>query len=198
MVIKCYGENHPFLLFIDIEFSKNDLVQFAGLLFKRIDEETYSLDKSCNVYVTQKVCYPFMEYTNITTSFLEENGIPLQDAISLIKDEFLEDVPLSKVNIISHGLKNDRLILLDNGLNFSYYEESTSDNGNTVRKPIDGYCTFSNAKRILQRQKYLKLSDLAEESGYYLHNAHNAFNDVWAEVSVYTYLRQVERENEEE
>ena len=40
MIIKCYNENHPYLLFIDLEFFNNKdetsahLVQFAGLLFK--------------------------------------------------------------------------------------------------------------------------------------------------------------------
>lgn len=194
MVIKCCGENHNYLLFIDIEFSKNDLVQFAGLLFKRVGVETYQLMRCVNQYVTQKVCYPFMEYTNISTSFLEENGIPLQDAVQFIMEDFIgEDVPLSELNIISHGLKNDRMVLQDNGLNLSYYWEE-GKNGPT-KKPIDGYCTFSNAKRILGRQSYLKLSDIAEECGYYLHNAHNAYNDVWATVAVYTYLRLQERLN---
>ena len=39
MIIKTYNENHNYLLFIDLEFSNQDLVQFAGLLFKRIDDE---------------------------------------------------------------------------------------------------------------------------------------------------------------
>lgn len=42
MIIKCYNEKHPYLLFIDLEFFsskkegvvQNHLVQFAGLLFK--------------------------------------------------------------------------------------------------------------------------------------------------------------------
>ena len=37
MIIKCYNENHPYLLFIDIEFDNTHLIQFAGLLFKHID-----------------------------------------------------------------------------------------------------------------------------------------------------------------
>lgn len=192
MIIRCYGEKHRYLLFLDIEFSKDDLVQFAGLLYEWIDDETYQLKRSVNQYVTQKVCYPFMEYTNITTSFLEENGIPLDDAVAFIMDSFLEDVDLSELIVISHGLKNDRLVLQNNGLNLSYYWEET-ENG-PVKKPIDGYCTFSNAKRILGRQNYLKLADIAEECGYYLHNAHNAYNDAQAEVAVYTYLRKIEAE----
>ena len=98
MIIKCYNENHPYLLFIDLEFfnsktkdneNVNHLVQFAGLLFKWIDTDTYQLMRSCNEYVTDKVCYPFAEYTAITNNFLAENGIPLKDLILSIEEDFV-------------------------------------------------------------------------------------------------------------
>lgn len=163
-------------------------MQFAGLLFKKIDTETYQLSNSINVYISQKVCYPFMEYTSITNSFLEENGVPLDDAKALIMDEFLKDIPLNELEIISHGLKNDRLVMSEAGLNLSAYEG----------KPIDGYCTYINGRRILGRLNHLTLGDIAEECGYYLHSAHNAYNDVWAEVSVFTYLKKLEQQKGEE
>lgn len=192
MIIKCYNENHPYLLFIDLEFfnkweehtSVNRLVQFTGLLFQWIDDDTYQLMRSCNEYVTDKVCYPFVEYTAITTNFLAENGIPLQDMISSIYEDFLKDVPLNEILVISHGLKNDRLVMLENGLNLSNYND----------KPIDGYCTFENARKILDRKDNLTLADIAAECGYYLHHAHNAYNDAWAEVAVYTYLKKIEEQ----
>lgn len=168
MIIKCYNENHPYLLFIDLEFNNNTLVQFSGLLFKNIDAETYQLVRSCNTYISTKVCYPFMEYTSITTNFLIENGIALKDAIALIFDDFLLDIPLNDIMVISHGLRNDRLILAQNGINFTKFND----------KPIDGYCTFTNARRILGRENHLTLGDIAEEAGYYIHSAHNAFMDV--------------------
>lgn len=85
--------------------------------------------------------------------------------------------------LVSHGLKNDRIVLEKAGINLTYY---------AVDKPIDGYCTFTNARRILDRTNHLTLHELAEESGYYLHNAHNAYNDVWAQVSVFTFLKKLE------
>ena len=188
MIIKCYNENHNYLLFIDLEFNNKYLVQFAGLLFKKIDTETYQLMRSCNIYVTQKVCYPFAEYTAITNNFLAENGVPLKDAIVLIKD-FLSDVSPNEMCLIGHGLKNDRLVLAENGVDLTH-----KDNG----KPIDGYCTFNNSRRILERLNHLTLADLAEECGYYLHHAHNAYNDVWAEVAIYTYLRKIEAQKKGE
>ena len=192
MIIKCYNEHHPYLLFIDLEFfsskkdgvSHNHLVQFSGLLFQWIDDETYQLMRSCNEYVTDRVCFPFIEYTSITNSFLTENGVPLPDMIASIEEDFLRDIPLQEVLVISHGLKNDRLIMLENGLNLS----------NVNGQPIDGYCTFENARKILDRKENLTLQDIAEECGYYLHQAHNAYNDAWAEVAVYTYLKKREEQ----
>lgn len=186
MIIKCYNENHLYLLFIDLEFNNRDLIQFAGLLYKRIDDDTYQLMRSCNFYINQKVCYPFAEYTQITNTFLEENGVPLKDVQELI-DEFLLNVNLDELCIIGHGLKNDRLVLKDNGIQLTH-------NNN---KPIDGYCTFNNAKKILNRTSNLSLADLAEECGYYLHHAHNAYNDVWAEVAIFTYLKKIEAQKGE-
>lgn len=187
MIIKAYNDKHKYLLFIDIEFDMKKLVQFAGLLFKRIDEDgTYQLMRSYNAYVNTKICYPFKEYTRITNNWLEDNGVPLEDIKIFIMEDLLNDVDPHDLEIISHGLKNDRLILQENGINLSNYLEGG------VRKPIDGYCTCNNARRILKRTTHLTLEELAEESGFFLYAAHNAFNDVWAEVSVFTTLKKIE------
>ena len=190
MIIHAYNENHPYLLFIDLEFfnekgeSNHHLVQFAGLLFKRIDTDTYQLMRSCNEYVTDKVCYPFAEYTAITNNFLSENGVPLKDMVASIEEDFLANIKLDDILLISHGLKNDRIVLNNAGLSF-LKEDGT---------PIDGYCTFTNARRILGKADQLTLNDICQEAGYYLHNAHNAYNDVWGEVSVFTYLKKIEEQ----
>lgn len=191
MIIKAYEEKHKYLLFIDLEFSGRHLVQFAGLLFRRIedDDNIYQLARSYNVYITQKVCYPFVEYTSITNNFLNENGVPLADAIAYIQEEFLgDDVDKDDLMIITHGLKNDRLILKENGL------QLVKSNGSLV----DGFCTYNAARRILRRENHLSLEDLCNECGYYLHHAHNAYNDVWAEVAIYTYLKKIEKQHEVE
>lgn len=189
MIIKAYNENHKYLLFIDIEFSDRKLIQFSGLLFTKIDNETYQLMRSCNQYVSTSVCYPFVEYTHITSNFLSENGVPLADVIQFIQNDFLSDIPLNEIIVISHGLRNDRLVLQENGCNLSTLSDGT---------PIDGYCTFNNAKRILERTTHLTLSEVAEEAGYYSYNAHNAYNDAWAEVCVFTYLKKIEEQRRQE
>lgn len=186
MIIKAYNENHNYLLFVDLEFSNQQLVQFAGLLFKKIDAETYQLERSLNTYISQKVCYPFMEYTSITNNFLAENGIPLDDARELVLQDFLGDIPMNQLLLISHGLKNDRKVLDLAGMGLRKSDGAAAD----------GYCTYMNARRILDRTSNLTLGDIAEEAGFYLHAAHNAYNDVWAEVSVYTYLKKIEKQKE--
>ena len=128
MIIKCYNEKHQYLLFVEWEFNNRDLVQVAGLLFKLIDDETYQLMRSCNVYISQKVCYPFAEYTAITNNFLEENGIPLNDAKELIK-EFLDGVNIDDMCIVAHVFTNDRLVLVENGIGCAH---------KTSGEPIDG------------------------------------------------------------
>ena len=192
MILKIYNEWHPYLLFIDLEFNNQELVQFSGLLFKNIDEDNgiYQLMRSCNQYVSSKVCYPFIEYTNITNNFLEENGITLKDLQLIIKDDLLGDINPAELLVISHGLRNDRIVLNMAGISIlsSYYGEDDK------LLPIDGYCTFTNARRILDRANHLTLEDIATEAGYYLHHAHNAYNDVWAEVSVYSFLKKIEEQ----
>ena len=77
--------------------------------------------------------------------------------------------------------------MLENKLNLIYDE--------TTLKDIPGYCTFTNAKRILKRTHNLKLDDLARECGYYLDGAHNAYHDAWATVAVFCWLKKLDGEN---
>ena len=100
---------------------------------------------------------------------------------------------MKDIMVISHGLRNDRLVLSRNGINLSQYADE-----NGVWKPIDGYCTFNNAKRILNRNDHVGAADLANQFGYYLHNAHNAYNDVWSEVVIFTALKKIEEQGKGE
>lgn len=187
MIIYAHKTKMPYLLFIDIEFDQSTLVQFAGLLFKSIGDGVYQLARSCNKYVKHKPSYPFTQYTGLNAQFLNEYGESLQEVQDDIQQVFLDGIDLNEVAVISHGLKNDRLILKSNGIDLL-----TSDRG-----LIRGYCTFSNAKRVLRRHTNLKLSDLCLEFGYSLNGAHSAFNDVWGTVAVYTCLKKLEGENDE-
>lgn len=188
MIIYTENTSYPYLLFFDIEFDQQQLVQFAGLLFKRIGDNIYQLCRSCNQYINHKPSYPFTQYTGLTKQFLSENGTRTTDVIQVVLDEFLKDIPKDKMLVISHGLKNDRKTLLENKLNLSYDERTLKD--------IPGYCTFSNAKTILKRNEHLKLNELATECGFYLDGAHNAYHDAWATVSVFCWLKKIQAEGE--
>jgi len=189
MIIYTENTSYDYLLFCDIEFDQQILVQFAGLLFYRIGENTFQLARSCNQYVKHKPSYPFTQYTGLTKQFLEDNGTRITDVVQVILDEFLKGIPKDKMLLVSHGLKNDRKIMLENKLNLNYDEITLKD--------IPGYCTFSNAKTILKRTEHLKLDDLATECGYYLDSAHNAYHDAWATVAVFCWLKKLQAEGEQ-
>lgn len=179
MIIYVHKETHPYILVLDIEFDKQVLVEFSGLLFQRIGDGIYQLAKTCTQYINYKVSYPFTKYTNLKRSFLEENGTRIEDVQLVISDDFIGDIPLKDILIVSHGLNNDLKILKQNGIDFS---------------ECDKYCTFQNAKITLERNKNLKLEDIANEAGFYLDGAHNAYHDAWATVSALTFLKKLQGE----
>ena len=181
MVIFVKNETHPYILVFDIEFDKTVLVQFSGLLFKKVGDSIYQLAGSCTQYVKHKPSYPFSQYTHIKKDFLELNGVNIEDIVLTIKEDFIGDIDYKDILIVSHGLNNDRKILKTNGIDFT---------------ECDGWCTFQNGKRILGRDKNLKLDDIATEAGFYLDGAHNAYHDAWATVAVLTYLKKIEGDPE--
>lgn len=151
------NETHLYVLVFDIEFDQNDIVQFAGILFRSVGDGRYVVVRTLNTYVSCSPSYPFRVYTNISKEFLEINGVRKEDVVQQVEDVLLKDVPLDKLLVVSHGLKGDREMLLKNFINLSYDK--------TTIKAIDGYCTFVNARRILGRKDRLKLSDIAREAG---------------------------------
>lgn len=184
MIVCFKNEKHPYVLIFDIEFDKEVLIEFAAVLFQKIAEDLYAPCRTINQYVSHIASYPFQKYTGLTSDFLIENGIGSKDLVQLVEDEFLKDIPLSELLVVSHGLKNDRIVLDNNFINFKY--------DRLTMQPIDGYCTFNNARRILKRQDQLKLGDIAKECGFYPINEHNAYSDVWSTVAIFSYLRAME------
>lgn len=175
-------EEHDYLLFFDIEFDKTKLVQFAAILFKKIKSNTYIAYRRINVYNNDIVSYPFSQYTGLTNEFLIENGVRIEDMVSLIEDDFLQGINKHKVLFISHGFKNDAKILLINHINFIRDENGL----------FDFYCTFEKARKILKRVNHLKLEDIAYECVCYPYGQHNAMRDTDIVVSVYEYLKELE------
>lgn len=166
------------IILFDIEYDQMSLVQFAGLLLHKVDNNLFKLTKSVNFYVKQnKQLNPFfVKYTNINDEFLQEKGVSWLEAVTLF-NSFIDGINNENCLVVSHGVKNDLHVLEANNIQFN----------------IDNhYCTYNNAKRILQRDNMLSLDVLAAESGYALFNAHNAYADVWGTLNVFCYLKELE------
>lgn len=187
-VFKNVEYNH--VLIFDAEYNEGDLIQFAGLLFRKIDKDIFQVEKSFNTYVKldkdKKINYFIENFTGITNSFLDAFGIPLTEAQDGIQDLLKTDGDLL---VVSHGLTNDRRTLFNNGIDFYEFQNEV----------VDGYCTYYAAKRLLNREKRLNLTDVAADAGVFLSNGHNAFDDAWATVSVFCLLKKLEdEENDKE
>lgn len=175
------------ILVFDAEYNEGDLIQFAGILFRKLEKDIFQIHKSINFYVkleTTKINYFIEKFTGITDEYLEEEGVILSEAIKKI-NEFLTDI--DNLLIVSHGLYNDRLTLENNGIDFYEMEQC-----------VKGLCTYNMSKRVLKRENKLKLEDVANEAGIFLANKHNAFDDTWATVAVFSLLCKLEAEEPNE
>lgn len=168
------NETHEYILFLDIEFDQTHLIQFAGLLFRRVNDSNYVPYRSLNVYIQRQVSNSFSRYTHISNDFLTHNGVTIDDAIWQIQDNLLEDV--DDLLLVSHGLHGDLTILQANGIYLKGQQ----------------YCTFEHARTILKRKTMLSLTDIAREAVIYPVLEHNAYVDAWRTVGVYSFLKDLE------
>jgi DNA polymerase III epsilon subunit-like protein len=191
MITLFKGIEYKNVLVFDAEYNEGDLIQFTGLLFRQIEKDIFQIEKSLNIYVKSEIgksVNPFIEqFTGITNNFLEVYGETLDESIEAIQS--LIDVPAEDLLVVSHGLQNDRQILVGNGVDL-YVDK----NGNE----IDSLCTYSAAKRLLGRDKKLNLVDVSADAGFFLSGRHNAFEDAWATVSVLCLMCKLEEERKYE
>lgn len=170
------------IIIFDIEYDGPSLVQLAFLILTNKEPNIFEVSKSVNLYLRQNhpVNHFFTKYTNITNDFLSEEGIDLSVARTLVNDCLL-NINANSCVVVSHGIKNDLELLATHGINFIDLPEH--------------YCTYNAAKRLLKRNNNLKLQNIAEDSGYYMFNAHNAYADVWGTLHAFCYLKELESEN---
>lgn len=173
------------VLVFDAEYNEGHLIQFAGIMFRRIETDLFQISKSINMYVKlpagERINGFISRFTGITDWFLEENGILLSEAQEII--EQLTDVKGDLV-VVSHGVSNDCDILNDNEIELLMHQENKTTK----------ICTYKLAKKIFKRERRLKLEDVAQEAGIFLHNSHDAFQDTWATVSILSFLKKLEGE----
>lgn len=190
MIVLFKGIDYPHVLIFDAEYNEGHLIQFAGVLFRRIEKDTYQIEKSLNVYVklTEGKINPFIkDFTGITDSFLAKYGETLVDAQKQIQE--LINFPAGEILVVSHGLANDRMTLANNGIDF-YFDKNENE--------IVGHCTYNAAKEVLKRDKKLSLQDISLESGIFLGNDHSAFHDAVATISVFCLVCKLDEERKNE
>lgn len=171
-----HNVSNEYILFLDTEFDQQELIQFSGLLFRRISEGNYAPYRSLNVYIQKPVTLVFTRYTGLSTNFLEHNGVTLTDAKWQLEECLLKNVG-HDIMLVGHGLHSDLTVLQHNGINIIHAAE---------------FCTFEKAKHILNRLTQLSLEDLAKEASIYPAMEHNAYLDAWLTVGVFNYLKDVE------
>jgi DNA polymerase III epsilon subunit-like protein len=190
MIVLFKGIDYPHVLIFDAEYNEGHLIQFAGVLFRKIEEDTYQIEKSLNIYVKleEGKVNPFIrEFTGITDNFLNKYGETLEEAQKQIYE--MIDIESEKLLVVSHGLVNDRMTLLNNNIDFYFGKDE---------KEITGHCTYSAAKSIFQRDKKLSLQDISLESGIFLGNDHSAFHDAIATISVFCLVCKLDEERKNE
>lgn len=181
------GIENSHVLIFDAEYNEGFIIQFAALLFRRIDKDIFQIKKSINFYVKlpeeKEINYFIRDFTGITDWYLNIFGETIEDARKMIED-FIR-IEEDDLLVVSHGLYNDRQTLLNNDIDF--YLDSKD-------REINGICTYNAAKRLFNRDKKLRLEDIATEAGIFLSNNHNAFDDAWATVSVFCLVCKLEEE----
>lgn len=191
MITVFKGISNSHVLIFDAEYNEGHIIQFAGLLFRRIEEDIFQIEKSTNFYVKlpegKSVNYFISDFTGITDSYLNAFGETLEDARQMIYD--LIKIKEDDLVVVSHGLHNDRQTLLNNDIDLYFDSEG---------REIIGLCTYSAAKRLLNKDKKLRLEDIAADSGLFLSNNHSAFDDAWATVSVFCLMSKLEEEKRNE
>lgn len=182
MLLYIPNENHKNLVFFDTEFNDRKLVQVSMIIYESIEVKgikTYLLKGSVNLYIKTAVNQFFTKYTGITQSYLDQNGID-EDLAREMLENFLKGLNNEGTLLIAHGIKQDADLLLNFGVHIC---------------KMDRYCTYSNAKSLLDRDKNLRLIDVCNESGYFAEQ-HDAYSDAKNVVHAYSYLKLVEAMSE--
>lgn len=172
----------PYICVFDIEHDQCELVQFAGLLFKRIGDGLYQLSRNLNLYVEHKITPFFKKFSKISQSFLDEYGVSKEDAKETLH-EFLDGIPKEHLLLVSHGVYQDNIILNRNDIKTEGY--------NTL-------CTYELAKKVTGRLNHLTVHDLCNECGCVGIAEHNAYSDAFMTACILSFLLKQGDENYED
>ena len=180
MIVYFKGLKTPYVAAIDIEHDQGHMIQFAGILMKRVGEELYQVERSINFYVKRHHLNDFTtRYTHISVQFLEACGISLDEAQTKFYEEFIGEIPIEDITFVSHGIKQDSIVMRDSGLDIN---------------EAPHLCTYNLAKQILKRDKRVKLSDVLNEAGFCSVLEHNAYTDALETIYALSFLLKQEED----
>lgn len=172
----------PYACVFDIEHDQGRLIQFAGLIFKRVGEGLYQVCRNLNVYVKQDITPFFKQFSKITQDFLNQYGVSLEEATALF-EQFIQGIEKNEMVFCSHGVFQDSLILERNGI---------------MIKDYPSICTYELAKKVLQRNNHVTVHDLCSESGCVGMAEHNAYSDAFMAACILSFLLKQGDENYED
>jgi len=180
MFVYIPNKNENKIIVLDTEYSEQKIIQFSALILQKttFNTDIYQLVSSANVFIKPEVPISHFttKYTGLTNYFLNQNGVSQEEFHQFMK-EFLEIVDHDAV-IVAHGIRNDITVLRNAGIDFQCKFD----------------CTLEMSKKILKKEKNLKLTDIAQDAGLILNFAHNSYSDALATLSVYSFLKTIEKE----
>lgn len=174
MVFYMQNELKPYLLSIDIEHDEQKIIQISGIMLQSIADNIYQICRSINLYVRppHSLSSFIQQYTGISSSFIEEYGVSLEEA-NQAWEEFLEGIDRDDLLIFSHGIFQDLELLTENGFYVDDYEI---------------WDTLNLSKYTFNRDTHLTLQELVSEAGLPPIQQHNAYSDALSTLLLYSYL----------
>ena len=162
----------PYVCVFDIEHDQCELVQFAGLMFKRVGDGLYQLCRNINLYFKHKASAFFQQFSKISQEFLDTNGLEKTEGLQML-DNFFYGIDKKDIILSSLGVFQDTVILNRNGF--------ATDKFQTL-------CTYELSKTTMSRRNHLTVRDLCNECGCIGLADHNAYNDAIMTAFILSFL----------
>lgn len=178
MVVYLKEMTSKFVLTFDIEYDKDRIIQFSGILLQRVSEDQplYQVKSNINTYIRKNsVSRTVEELTNLSADYLNDYGVSLKEFQKEI-DTLLKGIEPKDLVCVSYGIQQDSLILEKNGVDFDQYTH---------------LCAYNLARSMLERKTNLTLTDVAEEAGFAYIQMHNAYFDALATLWTLSYLLEM-------
>jgi len=181
MVVYLEGIKTKYVLVFDIEYDGERIIQFAGILLKRVSKKLplYQISSNINIYIKKyRISNKIQSLTNLSTEYVNEQGITMKEFKAKL-NTFIGSIEPNDLACVSYGVLGDVAILQKNGIDFNKYEL---------------WCAYQMAKDIICRKNNMTLGDVAKEAGFAYMPMHNAYFDTLATLWTFSYLLKLDEE----